>query len=57
LRPGAAIILIMTRWHEDDLAEAGAGTNEKTIIGPAAPGVQKPAVSGHISRSTVEGIS
>src|SRR5215468_492025 len=53
LRPGAAIVLIMTRWHEDALAgrilaEAGRGraTGEFTIIGAERSTAQKTAVYG-----------
>src|SRR6516165_6888043 len=63
LRPGAAIILIMTRWHEDDLAgrllaeaERGSATGEKTMVRGSGPSGQKPAVSGPFELSTAERI-
>jgi len=61
LRPGAAIVLIMTRWHEDDLAgrllaEAGRRTGEKTMVRASAPSAQKPVDYGPSERLTEERI-
>ena len=61
LRPGAAIVLIMTRWHEGDLAgrllaEAGRRTGEKTMVRASAPSAQKPADCGPSERLTEERI-